>query len=156
MGTNYYFRKKDVDMPQLYAIVDALNDECKVLVAKYNELLNEARREMGIEYERELKHWNTYTLPDEDDDIGDIHVGKISYGWKPLMKAGEHFHSIETLQRWHEQNRGEYVFIDEYGKTTDFEEYLMEIHKRNEDAHNKPHDYPIGVDGFEWTSREFC
>ena len=156
MGTNYYFRRKCVDMPRLYSIINALNEECNALVTKYNDLLNDARREMGIEYERDLESFRAFILPDEEDDIGDIHVGKNSYGWKPLMKANEHFHSIETLKQWYEQNKSDYFFIDEYGKTIDFEEYLIKIQKRNENPENKRHDYEIGTDGFDWTSREFC
>lgn len=49
MRTNFYFRKKTVDAPRLYSIVDKLNAEIKAVIAKYNGLMQSARLEMGIE-----------------------------------------------------------------------------------------------------------
>ena len=131
MGTNYYFRKKSVDLPRLHSIIASLNAEYKALIAKYNETLAVARSEMGLECGSEFDHRHDLVLLDRHDDIGDIHVGKTSGGWKPLMQASDHFHSIETLKQWYEQNKSEYIFINEYDEVIPFEEYLLKIHEWN-------------------------
>jgi arsenate reductase-like glutaredoxin family protein len=155
VGTNFYFRKKTVDVPRLYSIVDKLNDEVKAVLTKHNELLQSARLEMGIENHEEFELRHDFYLPDKHSDFGDIHVGKRSGGWKPLMQANKHFHSIQTLKKWYEQNKNEYDFIDEYDEIVPFGEYLREIYEWNQNPENKRHDFSPGADGFDWTYQEF-
>jgi hypothetical protein len=132
-----------------------LNDEVKILVAKYNESLQSARLEMGLMYEVELESRYEYDLPDERTDFGDIHVGKLSGGWKPLMQANEHFSSIKTLKQWYAKNKNKYVFINEYDEFISFEEYLIRINEWNQDPENDWHDFAKNVDGFDWVWGEF-
>ena len=86
MGTNYYFRKKSVDLPRLYSIIDNLNADYKALIAKYNEMLAVARSEMGLECGSELDYRHDFVLPDRHDDIDDIHVGKHQAAGSHLCK----------------------------------------------------------------------
>jgi len=158
MGTNYYFRKKIVDPKRIEALVDSLNDDFKALVAKYNKELQKVYSEMGIESFYDFDDDHSFFSPIDHSDY-DIHVGKISCGWKPLMQTNEHFHSVETLTLWYEQHKDEYSFIDEYGKVISFEEYLVEIEERNNDNSLKDHEQthgPIrGSDGYDWLNVEF-
>ena len=155
MGTNFYFRKKTVDAPRLYSIVDNLNVEVKSVLAKYNDLMQSARLEMGIESYDEFELQHGFYLPDRHSDFGDIHVGKMSAGWKPLMQANKHFQSIQTLKQWYDQSKDEYNFINEYEDIVSFEEYLLEIHEWNQNPENKRHDFSLGADGFDWAHQEF-
>ena len=104
MGTNYYFRKKTIDPTRIETIVDSLNDEFKAMVVKYNEKLHGVFSEMGIDSLCEFDDYHTFVSPIDHSDY-DIHVGKLSCGWKPLMQANEHFHSVATLTLWYEQKK---------------------------------------------------
>lgn len=155
MGTNYYFRKRTLDIMRLESIVDELNVEFKSLIERYNDKYCAALAEMGLDSHHDFDNNTTFFLPSGRDDHGDIHVGKLSYGWKPLMQAGEHFHSIETLKQWYEKNKQNYIFVNEYDEEVPFNEYLAEINERNQDPDAKAHDYGRGADGFDWTHRIF-
>ena len=154
MGTNYYFKKKAIDPARIDAIVDELNEEYRALVAKYNEKLQKALSDMGLNDEYEFYEDHTFYSPLERENYGDIHVGKISYGWKPLLQANNHFNSLQTLKDWYEQNKSEYEFIDEYNKPEQFYKFLEEIAKRNSDDTAKKHGY-TAADGYDWEYRDF-
>ena len=157
MGTNYYFRKKTVDPTRIDAIVDSLNNDFKDLVAKYNEKLHEIFSEMGIDSLREFDDYHSFVSPISYDSY-DIHVGKLSGGWKPLMQANEHFNSVATLKQWYERNKLEYNFIDEDDEVTSFEEYIEEIARRNSDDSMEGHKSVWVVhntEGYDWTYTKF-
>ena len=158
MGTNYYFRKKTVDLKRIEALVDSLNDDFKTLVAKYNEKLHKVYSEMGIESLYDFDDDHTFFSPIDHSDY-DIHVGKISYGWKPSMQANEHFDSIAALKQFYEQNKHEYNFINEYGEVVSFEDYIKEINELNNDGSLKDHKSLGGFcrcsDGYDWLHTEF-
>ena len=154
MGTNYYFRKKTFDPTRIDAIADGLNDEFKALVAKYNERLHKAYSEMGIDSYYDFDDDRTFYSPIRNADY-DIHVGKLSHGWKPLLQAGDHFNSITTLKQWHEQNKHDYNFIDEYRDEASFEDFLAEIAKRNKDENAKNHERVQTTDGYDWMYTKF-
>ena len=136
-------------------IVDDLNNEFKTLLEKYNEKLRGAFSAMGLDCNCQFDDYHTFYSPCDRDDYGDIHVGKISGGWKPLMQANEHFHSLQTLKQWYEQNKSDYNFIDEYGDIVKFEEYIEDIAKRNQDEDLKGHSHIGYTDGYDWEHRVF-
>ena len=156
MGTNYYFRKKTVDPIRIEAIVDSLNNDYKSLVAKYNEKLHEELSAMGIDSILEFDDYHTFISPVDSDTYGDIHVGKLSVGWKPLLKANGHFNSVSALKQWYEQNKHEYNFIDEYDEVASFKEFITEIERRNKDDTQKGHPNKHGADGYDWEYSIFC
>jgi hypothetical protein len=124
--------KKTVDVSQLYSIVDKLNDEVKAVLTKHNELLQSARLEMGIENYEEFELLHDFYLPDKHSDFGDIHVGKRSGGWKPLMQANKHFHSIQTLKQ----------FVDAYNKFGEYKlKYRVPVIHKNPDSSKHFHKY---------------
>lgn len=155
MGTNYYFRKKSVDATRIEMIVDSLNHDFRSLVAQYNEKLQEAFSDMELDstYEFDDSHW--FYSPDSREDYGDIHVGKLSSGWKPLLQANAQFHSLQTLKQWHEQNKHDHVFITGDEKTVPFDDFLKEIAERNQNDNFSGHGYSKDSDGYEWTRTEF-
>ena len=157
MGTNYYFRKKTIDPKRIEAIVDSLNNDFKDLVTKYNEKLHEVFSEMGIDNLCEFDDYHTFISPVGHSDY-DIHVGKLSCGWKPLMQATEYFHSVETLKQWYEENKSDYNFINEYDEVASFEDYIEEIARRNSDDSLKGHEEFHQVtrsDSYDWTYTQF-
>ncbi|MCL2263219.1 MAG: hypothetical protein FWC08_08380 [Defluviitaleaceae bacterium] len=158
MGTNYYFRKKGVDLPHLHAIADELSSECKSLVGKYNAKVREALTDMGIDgYEDydAFSEQHTFYILNAEELCGDIHVGKTSAGWKPLMQASEHFDSMETLKLWYEKNKHEYIFINEYDEEKSFDGFLADIHKRKDDPNLKEGTQGKCATGFRWEYRKF-
>lgn len=158
MGTNYYFRKKGVDLPRLYAIAEELNNKYKSLIDEYNSKVRESLANMGINQYEDYKAFedrNIYDIEDIKNLCMDIHVGKISHGWKPLLKASEHFDSIETLKQWYAKNKNEYIFINEYYKKVSFDEFLSEIHELNKDPNAKEGSQGKGADGFRWAYGDF-
>jgi len=159
MGTNYYFRKKNIDPERIETIVDNLNNDFQAMLAKYNEKLREAFSSMGIDTGHEFEDRQTFYSPGDHEIYGDIHVGKISGGWKPSMQATEHFDSIAALKQFYEQNKHEYKFINEYGEDIPFEDYLLEIKALNEDNSLKDHKglggFFRGSDGYDWTYTKY-
>ena len=156
MGTNYYFRKKIVDTERFKTIVDNLNTDYKVLVEKYNEELQKAFSDIGIDSGYEFDDNHTFYLLDSRETYGDIHLGKLSCGWKPLLQANEHFDSIQSLKQWYEQNKHNYNFINEYDEIVQFDDFIKEIAKRNKDDDLEGHKYSKDSEGYEWTRSEFC
>ena len=154
MGTNYYFRKKTVDPKRIETIVDSLNDDFKALVAKYNEKLHKVYSEMGIESFYDFDDDHTFFSPIGHSDY-DIHVGKLSGGWKPLMQANKYFQSVEALKQWYEQNKDEYDFINEYDEINSLDEYIAEIARRNSDVERKDHPGIHRADGYDWEYTKF-
>ena len=155
MGTNYYFRKKNVKSAPIEAVVDELNNEYRALIQKYNDKLHNVFSEMGIDCECEFDDGHLFITPYSHDTFGDIHVGKLSYGWKPLMQANKHFNSIPTLKQWYEENRNVYNFIDEDDRVMLFEDFLQMISKRNKDDKSKKHEHCTSSDGYDWTYTDF-
>ena len=119
MGTNYYFRKKTVDPRRIDALVDSLNDDFEALIAKYNRKLRKLLSEMEIDSSSEFRDRHSFISPVGYEEY-DIHVGKLSGDWKPLMQASEHFNSVATLIEWYEKNKDEYNFIDECDEVNGF------------------------------------
>ena len=154
MGTNYYFRKKTVDPRRIDALVDSLNDDFEALITKYNRKLRKLLSEMEIDSSSEFNERHSFISPIGYEEY-DIHVGKLSGGWKPLMQASEHFNSVATLIEWYEKNKDEYNFIDECDEVKSFEEYIAEIAKRNSDDERKDHPGIRGTDGYDWEYRRF-
>ena len=155
MGTNYYFRKKSINPARIEAIVDSLNNDYKALVEKYNEKLHDAFSAMGLDSEYEFDNSQTFFLPDSSETYGDIHVGKLSYGWKPLLQANKHFHSIQTLKQWYEQNKHDYNLIDEYDETVQFDEFIREIAERNQNDDLEEHRHRKDSEGYDWSHTKF-
>ena len=155
MGTNYYFRKKTVDPVSIEAITDSLNNDFKALVEKYNKNLREAFSAMDLDSTCEFDDSHTFFLPDSRDTYGDIHVGKLSGGWKPLLQANEYFHSIQTLKQWYEQNKHDYNFIDEYDEIVQFDDFIREIAERNQNDDLEDHKHSKDSEGYDWTHTQF-
>jgi len=135
--------------------VNCLNNDFSALVAQYNDKFSGALSEMRIDSRCEFDDNYTFYLPNIRDLCGYIHVGKLSHGWKPLMQASEHFHSIQTLMQWHEENKQDYIFINEEDEVVAFDEYLAEINDRNQNPEAKEHEWSKGTDGFDWTHTRF-
>ena len=57
----------------------------------------------------------------------DIHICKLSAGWKPLFSSNEHFKSIEEIEEFALYNFCDYEIEDEYGKRYSFEEFKLII-----------------------------
>ena len=126
---------------------------------KYNEKLRQAFSAMGIEDGYEFENSQTFYTPGSHETYGDIHVGKISYGWKPSMQANEHFDSIAALKQFYERSKHEYNFINEGGEIVPFEDYLREIKALNDDDRLKDHKglsgFFHGSDDYDWCRTEF-
>jgi hypothetical protein len=103
-----------------------------------------------------LKHDMIISCLIKRADFGDIHVGKLSGGWKPSMQANEYFNSIQTLKQWYADNKDEYIFVNEYDEVVSFDDYLIKIHEWNQDPENERHEYGPSADGFDWTYDEFA
>ena len=155
MGTNYYFRKKKIDETHIDSIAERFNADLESLFEKYYTEIKTALFDMNVDDLECLERPYTYYLPNHRDLFGDIHVGKISCGWKPSLHYNEHFRSFQELQQWYEENKHDYILINEYREEIQFDDFIKKVINRNNDENNKKHDNVLGNDGYDWLSGWF-
>lgn len=95
----------------------------------------------------------------------EIHIGKRSGGWKPLLRANEYYDSFKSMKSFYDDNK-EYLSIkDEYDREYTFDELVEDLifwNKNNKDAksHVELDDYYenkcyVDEDGNEFIRDEF-
>ena len=104
MGTNYYMITKNKDLAHKYFAT-----EC----------------DYGGEYPEYLDQ--EYELHDMPDYYYEIHLNKLSYGWKPLFQVHKAFSTFKELEQFYLDHKDDLTFEDEYGRTYTFEQYKKKV-----------------------------
>ena len=68
-----------------------------------------------------------YELCDIPDFHYEIHINKLSYGWKPLFQNHKAFRTFTQLEQFYKEHKEDLTIQDEYGDIYTFEQYKQEI-----------------------------
>lgn len=171
MGCNYYFVPKALN----YNEIDNIRNEYK---AKLDDLVNNYIIDINTKlnsYNIDKEIFSNHLLDIDDCDLylanvnwPDIHICKISMGWKPLLQSNGHYSSIEDLVSFYELNKDKLRVEDEYRTEVDFYNLINMIKERYNDKSAKSHlngfnqyfnynhnYYNKDNKGFEWSTLDF-
>ena len=68
-----------------------------------------------------------YELIDEPDFYYEIHLNKLSCGWKPLFENHKAFDTFAGLEKFYYDHKDDLEIQDEYGTFYTFEDYKNEV-----------------------------
>ena len=167
MSTNYYFKYKSLDQESFNNIRDKYNE-------KYYKLFDEYKQEIIKEYNKKVVGtpleqiepdltWVNKVQSFHTYEVDEIHLFKISSGWKPLFQTNENWSSVKELEDYYSKHKNILVFVDEYDEEQDFNKILKDVKNRYKDKNNQSHIkesttyFPIFTDkeGYEFTNIEF-
>lgn len=121
-----------------------------------------------LDIERELSDIRDKALNNSNVVHNEIHICKVSGGWKPLFQShSDKFSNFQELKEYYKNNKKNLIVMDEYDREIKWSEFLDYIIDRNVSLWNglglKSHlllgydgEYQLDNDGFDWTNREFC
>ena len=152
MGTNYYFydihKKKETD------------DANKAI----NVLIGKVRKELA-DLNLEGKHFAISAisalenLKDDYDLTTQIHIAKLSAGWKPLFATPyeNQYYDLKSMEEWYLENKNHLSIQDEYGIPITWEALKEKLLHRAGKSHVNEDEYGAVVreDGTEWVDYEF-
>lgn len=107
MGTNYYMITKNKDIAHEFAEKLEYGDTVEYIDGEYE-------------------------LCDEPDFHYEIHLNKLSCGWKPLFQIHRPFKSFVELEQFCDKYKDNIEFKDEYGDKMSFEEYKDTVIRHSE------------------------
>lgn len=167
MSTNYYFKYKNTNQEVFNDLKDEYDN-------KYYDLFNEYKDRIVEEYNKQVKgtpledvypdlDWVNQIQTFHTYETQEIHLFKISSGWKPLFQTNENWSSVKELEAYYNKHKNILVFVDEYDEEQDFNKILEDVKNRYKDKSNKSHldesttYFPIFTDkeGYEFTNIEF-
>lgn len=167
MSTNYYFKYKNTNQEVFNDLKDEYDN-------KYYDLFNEYKDRIVEEYNKQVKgtpledvypdlDWVNQIQTFHTYETQEIHLFKISSGWKPLFQTNENWSSVKELEDYYNKHKNILVFVDEYDEEQEFNKILEDVKNRYKDKSNKSHlnesttYFPIFTDkeGYEFTNIEF-
>ena len=167
MSTNYYFKYKNTNQEVFNDLKDEYDN-------KYYDLFNEYKDRIVEEYNKQVKgtpledvdpdlDWVNQIQTFHTYDVDEIHLFKISSGWKPLFQTNENWSSVKELEDYYSKHKNILVFVDEYDEEQDFNKILKDVKNRYKDKNSQSHIkesttyFPIFTDkeGYEFTNIEF-
>ena len=163
MGTNYYFKPKKYDMDKMtklheeytFKLDKLLNDYIK----SYNKLSKEMSKETNDLFEcEELQDYNNWWnyMHLAEIEYPELHICKISMGWKPLFQATKFYNNVQELKDFYYKNKNKIVIKDEYGEEQDIDELFKDIDDRYNNKDNQAHeDAYKDKQGYEWVTSNF-
>lgn len=98
MGTNYYMITKNKDVAHKFAEKLEYGDTVEYIDGEYE-------------------------LCDEPDFHYEIHLNKLSCGWKPLFQIHRPFSTFSELEQFYNNYKDDIEIEDEYGRKMSFEDY---------------------------------
>lgn len=70
---------------------------------------------------------NEYEFCDEPDFHYEIHLNKLSCGWKPLFQIHKAFRTFAELEQFYDEHKKDIKIEDEYGDKYTWKQYKKEI-----------------------------
>ena len=163
MGTNYYFTPKKFELGRVknlhedysFKLDKLLNDYIK----SYNKLSKEMSKETNDLFEsQELSDYNNWWnyMHLAEIEYPELHICKISMGWKPLFEATKFYGNVKELKEFYNKNKDRIHIEDEYGEEQDIDELFQFIDMKYKDKNSQSHTdaYKDGQ-GYEWVSHNF-
>ena len=98
--------------------------------------------------------WNYMHLAEME--YPELHICKISMGWKPLFEATKFYSNVKELKEFYDKNKDRIHIEDEYGEEQDIDELFQFIDMKYKDKNSQSHTdaYKDGQ-GYEWVSHNF-
>lgn len=163
MGTNYYFKPKKFEMDKIKMLhedytskVDKLLNE---YIKSYNKLCKKMSKETNDLFEcEELEDYNNWWnyMYLAEIEYPELHICKISMGWKPLFESSKYYRSVQELKDFYENNKNRINIVDEYGEIHDLDELFEFINIKYKDKKSQTHeDAYKDKQGYEWVSHNF-
>lgn len=170
MGINYYFVPKKIDYEKFKSIRADYQIKLDKLVEEYEKDINDEFKKQienveGLFNNCGLKHHDEwYSTPYlEPIDYPEIHICKLSAGWKPCLQKTRFYSNLEELIYFYESYKDKIKLENEYGEECDFNELIQDIKNRSNNKSNKTHSnldlysgsYSIDSFGIDWCSTDF-
>ena len=170
MGTNYYFTPKGFnDLDEINKItVKALNEIRNTYLTNVKNLIVSAKQNHSIY--QEVLDTNEENIDDIkaklnwNYEIPEIHICKISYGWKTLFQATNMYSNLDELKSFYDKYNNDFIITDEYGSEFTLEDLVKKVREHDSlDSSKNTHlqyegyflHYYIDKDGIEWTTNSF-
>ena len=163
MGTNYYFTPKKFELGRVKKLHEdyssKLDKLLKNYIKSYNKLCNEMSKETNNLFEsQELSDYNNWWnyMHLAEIEYPELHICKISMGWKPLFEATKFYGNVKELKEFYNKNKDRIHIEDEYGEEQDIDELFQFIDTKYKDKNSQSHTdaYKDGQ-GYEWVSHNF-
>ncbi len=172
MGCNYYLRPKGYE--PIKVINKTINDTLDNIVESYKysikKVIEEAEKisplykelfftDLCIDDITHVLQWEV--------ELPDLHICKLSYGWKPLFQKSKYFSTFKEFEDFYKLHTDIFDFVDEYDEIQDFEEFKEYVFEKVKDKKSQTHlqyngglpglslEYTKDKDGIEWTNHEF-
>ena len=163
MGTNYYFKPKKFEMDKIKMLYEDYTSKLDKLlneyIKSYNRLCKEMSKETNDLFEcEELEDYNNWWnyMHLAEIEYPELHICKISMGWKPLFETSKYYRSVQELKDFYYKNKDRITIEDEYGQEKDINELLKKVDDIYKDKNNQAHeDAYRDKEGYEWVSHNF-
>ena len=110
---------------------------------------------------------NYYAVKSKPTICDPIHIGKSSFGWKFLFHRVDKWdnwvtnESLYTYPQWEkflteQTQNGNIVIMDEYDEVVELEFLLNLIANKQKENNKDDFTYSDNIDGYRFTSGEFC
>lgn len=145
MSTNYYLRNKK-----------EYEHHSKVIEQR-SKIIDEFMSQLA-DWNNDESLWSVRFKIEEIAHVGyeEIHIGKRSYGWKPLFQKQNQFSSFRELEQFYKSNQHIYEIIDECNRVHTWDELETElINWQGERENGDRSDNYKDNDGFTWARYEF-
>lgn len=170
MGTNYYFTPK---------CFERLNEVNKITYMALNEIRdNYIHTVEDIIKTAENQHncYKTLLNIDKDKlnetrieleyefDLPEIHICKISMGWKVLFEANDSYSNLDEFKSFYEKYKEDFIITDEYSREFTLDEFINEVisHNNSKNSKNSHLQYSCSYFkyykddyGIEWVNQHF-
>lgn len=163
MGTNYYFTPKKFKKDRIRRLYEDYSDKLDILLKEYIKSYNKLCNEMSIEINDLLEieelpdynNWYNY-MHLMEIDYPQLHICKISCGWKPLFETSKFYSSVQELKDFYNKNKDRIIIKDEYGEELEIDVLFKIIDDRYKDINNQEHENAYkDKQGYEWVSHNF-
>ncbi len=163
MGTNYYFTPKKFELNRVKKLHEDYSSKMDKLlndyIKSYNKLCNEMSKETNDLFDNEelpgYKDWYNY-MHLAEIEYPELHICKISMGWKPLFQATKFYNSVQELKDFYYKNKDRIIIKDEYGEEQGIDELFEFIDIKYKDKKSQSHtDAYKDQQGYEWVSNNF-
>lgn len=119
MGTNFYFMSKDKKL---------------------------MRENFAVETEYGI-HDVEYEIVDEPYLGYEVHLNKLSGGWRPLFQSHKNITTFKELEKFYLRNNSSLEIYDEYGRRYTWNQYRDKIYRHSQ-CRRKPFRWVYAVDPF--------
>ena len=170
MGTNYYFTPKGFnDLDEINKITaKTLNEIKNTYITNVKNLIDSAKQNHSIY--QEVLDTNEENIDDIkaelswNYEIPEIHICKISCGWKTLFQATNMYSNLDELKSFYDKYNNDFIITDEYGSEFTLKDLVKKVKEHDSlDSSKNTHlqyensflHYYIDNDGIEWTTNSF-